>query len=137
VSAAAAPIAPGLFVEDGDGPRLLLGRCAACARHHFPAADGCPWCGAERIDVVPGGAAGTLWLWTIVAAPPPGYAGPLPYGFGVVTLDDLRLRVVARLAGVDGAALAVGRRMRLVAETLPLDASGATARCWAYAPEPA
>src|SRR5438876_811476 len=40
-------ISEGLFVIEGDGPRLLAGRCAACGKLHFPAAPVCPYCGAD------------------------------------------------------------------------------------------
>ena len=43
---------------------------------------------------------GTLWGWTAVTAPPPGYDGELPFGFGVVELTD-GLRVITRLTESD------------------------------------
>ena len=30
---------------------------------------------------------GRLWAWTAVTAAPPGYEGPVPYGFGIVELE--------------------------------------------------
>ena len=63
----------------------------------------------------------TLWAWTAVTAAPPGYAGPVPFGFGVVELMHEQLRVITRLTEPDPARLAFGQPMRLVAETLPLE----------------
>jgi len=54
-----------------------------------------------------------------VTAAPPGYIGPVPFGFGVVELEREKLRVITRLTVADPAALIFGQPMRLVAETLP------------------
>jgi uncharacterized OB-fold protein len=92
------PIHPGLFTlpDDPRGPRLLAARCAACGKYHFPAATTCPYCSGAECTVDAIGAHGTLYLHTVVQARPPGYRGPLPYGFGIVELPE-GLRVVSRL----------------------------------------
>jgi uncharacterized OB-fold protein len=59
---------------------------------------------------------GRLWLWTAVTSAPPGYTGPVPYGFGIVELDDVGLRVVGRLAEADPAKLVAGQPMLLVVD---------------------
>jgi len=103
------PVQPGLFTETG----LLGGACGACGRRHFPRARICPWCGcADEIDEVTLSATGTLWGWTAVTASPPGYEGPVPYGFGVVELPEDGLRVVTRLVESDPSLLARGTPMR-------------------------
>ena len=61
----------------------------------------------------------TLWAWTAVTAAPPGYEGPVPFGFGVVELEREHLRIVTRLTVADPAALTFGQPMRLVADPLP------------------
>lgn len=128
------PVAPGLLVDGPDGPRLAGGRCPGCGRVHFPAADGCPWCGADGIQPATFGARGRLWLWTTVATRPPGYRGPVPYGFGVVQLEDVPLRVVTRLTVTEPSALHEGRRMRLVRTPLCTDEDGTAVHGWAFAP---
>jgi len=70
---------------------------------------------------------GTLWGWTAVTAAPPGYEGPVPYGFGVVELPADGLRVVTRLAESDPAALEEGAPMRFA--VVPLGPGIVT---WAY-----
>ena len=60
----------------------------------------------------------TLWAWTAVTAAPPGYAGPVPFGFGVVELVHEQLRVITRLTEPDPGTLAFGQPMRLVADDL-------------------
>ncbi len=118
------PVKEGLF-EDG---RLIGGHCAACGERHFPLLDTCPYCSAEKIARVVLSAEGTLWAWTAVTAPPPGYEGDVPFGFGVVELPE-GLRVVARLTEPDPSRLRFGEAMRL--EIVPLHADVVT---YAFAP---
>jgi uncharacterized protein len=98
----------GLFDDEG----LIGGSCAACGRRHFPLARWCPWCGAEGTAEARLSTEGTLWAWTAVLAPPPGYEGSVPYGFGVVELPADGLRVITRLTEADPAALSFGQAMR-------------------------
>lgn len=99
---------PELFDERG----LLGGSCSACARRHFPVARWCPWCGAADPEPVTLSTTGSLWSWTAVGAPPPGYEGDTPFGLGVVELPDDGLRVVARLTEPDPSRLHEGQPMR-------------------------
>src|SRR5437762_1792084 len=80
-------ITEGLFVVEGDGPRLIAGRCATCGNLHFPAAPVCPYCGADGTRETRVGPAARLCLYTAVVSRPPGYRGAVPYGFGVVELE--------------------------------------------------
>ena len=70
---------------------------------------------------------GTLWAWTAVTAPPPGYEGEVPYGFGVVELTADGLQVITRLTESDPALLIEGMPMRFT--VVPLSAETTT---WAY-----
>lgn len=90
----APPVLDGSF--ETDPPRLLGTRCAACDRVAFPPHGTCPYCGADRCRPVRLGPSGRLWAWTVVQTRPPGYDGPVPYGFGVVELPE-GVRVVTRL----------------------------------------
>ena len=79
---------------------------------------------------------GTLFAWTAVTAPPPGYQGEVPFGFGIVELTgadmgDAALRVIGRLTEADPDALTFGQPMRVVVETLPGERP-----MWAFAPIP-
>ena len=123
-------ITEGLFLIEGDGPRLLAGRCAACGKLHFPATAVCPYCGADGALETRVGPAARLCLYTAVLSRPPGYRGEVPYGFGVAELEG-GLRVIARLTEPDPAQLAFGQAMRLVADTLPGDIV-----TWAFSPAP-
>jgi uncharacterized protein len=126
-------IAPGLFTTDAGAPRLRAARCAACERLHFPAAESCPYCGHDACEAHLVGETGTLYLYTAIASRPPGYRGPLPYGFGVVELPE-GLRIVTRLTETDLTALRPGLPMRLVVEPVFTDDDGTPVLSWAYAP---
>jgi uncharacterized protein len=126
-----APIEPSVLRVDDDGITLLGGRSATSGLRHFPRAAVCPFTGAD--DVVPMDLprAGAVWLQTSVHLAPPGYAGPTPYGLGIVELDgEPLLRIVTRLAGED---FARGTRVRLVGEELP-GPDGEPVLTWMFRP---
>ena len=126
-------IADGLFELDDDGTITLVGGYSpSSGRHHFPLLPTCPYTGADDVETVELSRDATLWLWTAVSAAPPGYAGPVPFGFGVVELTRERLRVITRLTEADPEQLTFGQPMRLVADTLP-SADGDVVT-WAFAP---
>jgi uncharacterized OB-fold protein len=127
-------IAEGLFELLDDGTIALVGGYSPTSgRYHFPVLDTCPYTGATDIETVTLSGDATLWLWTAVTAAPPGYAGPVPFGFGVVELERERLRVITRLTESDPAQLTVGQPMRLVAESLPGE-DGEPRVTWAFEP---
>lgn len=130
---AARPVVDGLFQQGPEGWRLIGGRCGACGQHHFPATTTCPWCSSETVSDVELSDHGTLWGWTAVTAPPPGYRGEVPFGFGVVELPE-PLRVVTRLTEADPARLAFGQPMHLEVVPLHTDEEGYAVLTWAFAP---
>jgi uncharacterized OB-fold protein len=118
-----------LFDVDADGALTLLGGYSpSSGKFHFPRAAVCPYTGADDVEDAALPRTGTLFLWTAVTSAPPGYEGPVPYGFGVVELDEIGLRVVGRLTETDPAALEAGQSMRIVADSW----EGVTT--WAFAP---
>jgi uncharacterized OB-fold protein len=133
VSGEPRPIHPGLFVEQADGPRLIAGRCPACACLHFPAAPTCPYCAADGCAPTHVGPGGRLRLFTAVTSRPPGYRGSVPYGFGVVETDG-GLCVITRLTESHPERLRPGMAMRLVVEPLHTDDDGHPVRTWAFRP---
>ncbi len=123
------PIVDGLFEIDDTGAITLIGGFSPTSgRYHFPLLDTCPYSGATDVQRVLLSRDGTLWAWTAVTAAPPGYDGPVPYGFGVVELTREALRIVTRLREADPAQLTYGQSMRLVPDELP---DGAVT--WAFA----
>jgi len=115
-------IADGLFELHDDGTITLVGGYSPTSgRYHFPRLPACPYTGAADVETVELSRDATLWSWTAVTAAPPGYAGPVPFGFGVVELTHERLRVITRLTEPDPAQLTFGQPMHLVADRLPGD----------------
>ena len=126
------PVAEGLFELDGDGSITLVGGFSHISgHHHFPLGPVCPYTGADDVEQVLLPRDGHLWAWTAVTHPPPGYDGPIPYGFGVVELDHIGLRVVTRLTESDPSRLYQGQRMTMVTDDL-----GDHVATWAFAPVP-
>jgi uncharacterized OB-fold protein len=76
---------------------------------------------------------GTLWAWTAVTAPPPGYLGDVPYGIGVVELPE-GVRIIGRLTEADPGALHAGQAMELRVVTLGPDAEAREVLTYAFAP---
>ena len=122
-----------LFVCDADGPRLLAGACGACGKLHFPASPVCPYCAADGARETRVGPAGRLELYTTVLRAPPGYRGPVPYGFGVVALDG-GLSVVSRLTEADSSRLRPGLPVELVVEPLFTGDDGRPVLSYAFRP---
>jgi uncharacterized OB-fold protein len=128
------PVRDGLFDTDEQGtPHLLGARCGACGRLQFPTAGTCPACGSDETDTVHLSDQGTLWGWTAVTAPPPGYLGEVPFGFGVVELSD-GLRVITRIEEPDPARLTFGAPMRLTLVELGPDADGDVVTTYSFVP---
>ena len=129
-------ITDGLFELHDDGTIALVGGYSPTSgRYHFPRLDSCPYTGVHDVETVTLSSHATLWAWTAVTAAPPGYAGEVPFGFGVVELVHERLRVITRLTESDPARLEFGQPMQLTAASLPLE-SGETVVTWAFEPAP-
>jgi uncharacterized OB-fold protein len=122
----------GLFT-DGDAPTLLGSRCRSCGAHHFPSHDTCPYCSAEDPEPANLSATGSLWAWTAVTSPPPGYGGDTPFGIGVVELPE-GIRVITRLTESDPAHLTLGQSMELRVVPLHADEDGNDVITFAFAP---
>jgi len=122
----------GLFT-DGEPPALLASRCTNCGNVLFPRADACTYCAAENPEPVELARPGTLWAWTAVTAPPPGYEGEVPFGVGIVELPE-GVRVIGRLTESDPGALASGQAMELRIVALRQNAEGNDVVTYAFAP---
>jgi uncharacterized protein len=127
-------IAPGLFVADADEPRLVGATCQVCDKPHFPRGPVCPYCAADACVDTRFGPSGRLSLFTVVTNRPPGYRGPVPYGFGVVELPG-GLLVISRLTEHRLDHLHPGLSVRLVIEPLFTDEDEHPVLAWAFRPE--
>lgn len=124
----ATPVREGLFREEP--PALLGARCERCGALRFPALAVCARCQHEGASEIALPDAGRVFTYTIVHAPPPGYAGEVPYALGVVELDG-GLRVAATLLADDLEALRIGAPCRLELFDLA-GAEGATLRTYGF-----
>ena len=124
------PVHEGLFQAD---PAALLGtHCEACGQYAFPRAAVCPYCGSVSVTDVVLSDSGKLWLWTTVTAAPPGYAGDVPFGFGIVALPE-GVRVITRLAVPDDSYVE-GLPMHLQIVPLHEADDGDAVETWEFAP---
>ncbi len=114
---------------DDRGLTLLGGWSPTSGLRHFPRSPVCPYTGADDVEPIDLPRSGTVWLHTMVNLPPPGYAGPVPYGLGIVELEGTPLlRVVTRLAG---AGLERGTTVHLDGEEVP-GPDGEPALTWVF-----
>ena len=129
------PLKEGLLssVEEASGVRLLGGRCPGCGRFNFPTQALCPYCASDGCETVALSAHGVIEVCTTVTNRPPGYEGPLPFGFGVVELPE-GIRIIARVS--DPERTAPGTPVRLVNEVLSTDAEGRAVVTYAFAAAP-
>jgi uncharacterized OB-fold protein len=129
------PVHEGLFRGgDAEPARLVAGRCLRCGQLHFPLSSTCPYCSEAGTEEVELSGPATLWAWTAVTAPPPGYAGEVPFGFGVVQMEE-GLRLVTRLTETDPGRLSFGQRMHLEIVALHTTEDGTEVVTYAFAPE--
>ena len=81
------PIEPGLFRLGEDGSLTLIGGFSPTSgQYHFPLLDTCPYSGAGDVEEARPPRVRQPFGWTTVTLAPPGYQGPVPYGFGIVEL---------------------------------------------------
>lgn len=128
-------IRPGLLesLDDASGVHLLGGLCGDCRRRHFPAETLCPYCGADGCETVRLSRRGTLFLCTTVLSRPPGYDGPIPYGFGIVELPD-GIRIISRI--IDPAGLTTGTPVELAFDSVGTDEDGRDLVSYAFRRSP-
>jgi uncharacterized OB-fold protein len=119
------PVVVGMFDAEG----LIGGACGACELRHFPSAGHCPWCGSASVSSTRLSTDGRLWSWTTVHTAPPGYEGPVPFGFGVVELPADGLHVITLLTETDPDRLSAGDAMSFT--TVPVSDD---TESWAFEP---
>ena len=137
------PVAPGLFRETDDGPRLVASRCSACspAVVTFPTQPDCPRCAGDDMEELLLPRRGTLWTFTtqqfIPKSPPYAIVETpetfQPYGVGYVEFDGL-VKVEGRLTEPDVAKLEIGMEMEVVVVPFRTDDDGNQVTTFAFRP---
>lgn len=124
-----APVLPREELLSVDPPSLLGGRCGTCDQLSFPRERFCAHCGAEGPELVPLSTRGTIYSWTIARFAPPGYRGEVPFGVGVVELDD-GIRVTSTLSAEPLESLQVGATVSF--KLIEIAAEDGPVTSWTY-----
>ncbi|MGH9030331.1 MAG: bifunctional MaoC family dehydratase N-terminal/OB-fold nucleic acid binding domain-containing protein [Acidimicrobiales bacterium] len=100
------------FFEGAKQSKLLVQRCAECARLRHPPRPACPHCGAFDWDTVESSGRGEVYSFVVVHHPQvPGFEYPLP--IAVVALDE-GTRLVADLVEVEPGDVSIGMPVECV-----------------------
>lgn len=111
-----------VYWEAAARDELMLKRCAACGKHHFPPRHLCPHCWSDTMEWVRSAGKGAVYSFTIMhRAPTPAFAGRTPYVVALIDLDE-GPRMMANIVGDDALATRVGDRVRVCYEDRPGDA---------------
>ena len=113
--------------EPGSQGVLLGMRCEACGVCVFGPATFCQACTSPDLAHVELASEGTLFSYTIVRVPPPGWPGPVPYVLGEVELPE-GPHVLAEVIGCPHDKLSLGMPVQLAFQTVVTDGDGDTAR---------
>ncbi|GAP37224.1 Zn-ribbon domain-containing OB-fold protein [Piscinibacter sakaiensis] len=95
---------------------LMIKRCGACGEPHWYPRPHCPHCGAPGTAWERASGRGSVYSYTIVRK-----AGPQPYVFAYVTLDE-GVTMLSNLVDIDEAALRIGLPVQVV--FVPTDGDG-------------
>ncbi|MEU4268582.1 Zn-ribbon domain-containing OB-fold protein [Streptomyces sp. NPDC026092] len=100
----------------GEG-RLLLRRCAGCARaHHYPR-EFCPHCWSEDVSWEPASGRATLYTWSVVHRNDlPPFGARVPYVAAVVDLAE-GPRMMTEVVGVAEGGLRIGMALEVTFRT--------------------
>lgn len=110
--------------------------CTSCGRYFFPKVERCYLCGStENIKDTKLGSKGKLYTYTNCCYAPPGggYKGKIPFGLGLVALDE-GIIICTRVNETDTSKLKVGMEVKLALETLYKDDEGNEVICFTYNP---
>ena len=95
---------------------LLLRRCTACGKHHFPPRHLCPKCWSDEFEWTLSAGKGVVYSFTIMRrAPMPAFAQRVPYVVALVDLDE-GPRMMANILGEDALETKIGDRVSVCFE---------------------
>ena len=92
---------------------LPLQRCTKCGAYMAPIKPRCVVCFAPAPEWVEACGQGTLYTFTVVHQPYPGFADRIPYNIAVVELDE-GVRVTADVVDCPNDALQIGMALEVV-----------------------
>lgn len=112
--------------------RLEAARCRPCGTLSFPPRHRCLDCGSEGdTTAVPLPRRGSVYTATTIRVPVPGL--PVPYSLVIVELDDVGVRVLARITDTPAGSVSVGDSGQLVLRRVAVR-SGVPDYGYAFAP---
>lgn len=101
-----------LLDQAGTRGALLGSRCLKCGSHTFGTVPSCQSCYSTEVKSVELGSEGTLYSYTVVRTPPPGWDGEVPYLLGQVELPQ-GPHVVSQVVDCPPAHVHIGMKMLL------------------------
>ena len=133
------PVEVGLF-DIPDSPKDVVqlngSQCGNCGRYFFPKSVRCSRCGStENMKDTKIGGEGKLYTYTNCCYAPPGggYKGKIPFGLGLVALDE-GIIICTRINETDTSKLKVGMKVKLMLETLYTNNAENDVVCFTYNP---
>ena len=107
-----------LLDEAGTRGALLGSRCRRCGSHTVGTVPSCQACYSPEMESVELGTEGTLYSYTLVRTPPPGWQGEVPYLLGQVELPQ-GPHVVSQVIDCPPEGVRIGMKMLLHLDEVP------------------
>lgn len=96
--------------------QLVLKRCRACGKPHFPPRHLCPHCWSDDGEWITSSGRGVVYSFTVMhRAPMPQFAARVPYVVALVDLEE-GPRMMANILGDDALTTQVGDRVAVCFE---------------------
>lgn len=98
----------------------MVPRCKDCGLYRMPPSPFCPSCRSQAVAWHTSPGIGSLYSYTVVHQPhTPAHRDHVPYGVGVLTLDDVPIRIIGTIVDADSEDLRVGAEMEV--DWLPIE----------------
>ena len=105
-----------VYWEAAAREELLLRRCTACGKHHFPPRYLCPKCWSDELEWTKSTGKGAVYSLTVMyRAPMPAFAKRVPYVVALIDLDE-GPRMMANILGENALQTQVGDRVSVCFE---------------------
>lgn len=99
------------YWEGAAREELLLRRCTACGKHHFPPRHLCPSCWSDGLEWTRSAGQGVVYSFTVMRrAPMPAFVKRVPYVVALIELDE-GPRMMANIVGDDAFQTSIGDRV--------------------------